>query len=60
MVPLADVFDHKASVVLLGDAWGVAELTADPHLHCTVQCFYSVLDFTLLYWNLLYCAAVCR
>jgi hypothetical protein len=33
MVPLADIFNHKASVVLLGDAWGVAELAADPHSH---------------------------
>jgi hypothetical protein len=32
MVPLADIFNHKASVVLLDDAWGVAEL-ADPHGH---------------------------
>lgn len=32
MVPLADIFNHKASVVLLGDAWGVAEL-ADAHGH---------------------------
>lgn len=34
MVPLADIFNHKASVVLLGDAWGVAELAGDlPHSH---------------------------
>lgn len=26
MVPLADIFNHKASVVMLGDGWGVAEL----------------------------------
>lgn len=32
MVPLADIFNHKASVVLLDDAWGVAEL-ADPRGH---------------------------
>jgi len=30
MVPLADIFNHKASVVLLGDAWGVAELADAP------------------------------
>jgi hypothetical protein len=28
MVPLADIFNHKASLVLLGDAWGVAEAMA--------------------------------
>jgi hypothetical protein len=56
MGPLTDLFNHKASVVLLGDAWGVAELTADPHLHCTVQCFY--LCWTLLYCTGIYCTVL--
>lgn len=56
MVPLADIFDHKASVVLLGDAWGVAEPAADPHPHCTLQCF--TLCCTLLYCTGIYCTVL--
>ena len=52
MVPLADIFNQKASVVLLGDAWGVAELAADPHPHCTVW-YFTVLLCTLLYYTVL-------
>lgn len=33
MLPLADIFNHKASLVLLGDAWGVAEVMAHTHRH---------------------------